>query len=450
MAKTSTYCPRCRQQIVAEIEQLFDLNQDPQAKDKLLSGAFNIANCPHCGYQGPISTPIIYHDPDNELLLTYFPPDLGLPVNEQERMVGPLIKKVVDALPNEKRKAYLFSPQTMLTIETMLEKVLEADGITKEMIEAQQNRLNLLQRLIESSVENRKTILEQEADKIDREIFTMIARLIEAAIGQGDKQSAVKLDEVYRLLLSDTEIGKDLKSKSDETQAAITAIQEAGEAGTLTRETLLDLVIESPTDTRLQTYVSIARNGMDYAFFQILSEKIDASADAGEKERLTRLREKLLAMTQEVDLLVQEQMKQTKELLNHILEHDNVEQAIIQHAQSINDFFIQALKEEMHNAQTNNDVARSDKLQLVLATIQKLSAPPPEYQFIEDLMAADSDEALDQVLSENGDKLTPDFLSLFSNIIMQSQEQNQPQEIIERLNMIYNKALQTSMKSKLN
>ena len=64
----------------------------------------------NCGYQGPLSTPVVYHDPEKEFFLTYFPPELGLPLNEQERMMGPYITQVVNRLPPEKRKAYLFPP----------------------------------------------------------------------------------------------------------------------------------------------------------------------------------------------------------------------------------------------------------------------------------------------------------------------------------------------------
>jgi len=58
----------------------------------LLSGAYNLIQCPTCGYQGQVPMPIVYHDPEHELLLTYFPPELNVPVNQQEQMIGPLIK----------------------------------------------------------------------------------------------------------------------------------------------------------------------------------------------------------------------------------------------------------------------------------------------------------------------------------------------------------------------
>ena len=91
MPRVQVSCPQCRQPITAEMEQLFDVGNDPQAKQRFLSGNVNTANCPNCGYRGPLSTPIVYHDPEKELLLTFFPPELGLPLNEQERLIGPMI-----------------------------------------------------------------------------------------------------------------------------------------------------------------------------------------------------------------------------------------------------------------------------------------------------------------------------------------------------------------------
>ena len=138
MPRIQTTCPRCKQPIIAEVQMLFDMTTDPTAKQKLLSRSTNTARCQACGYEGLISSPIVYHDPEKELLLTYFPPELGLPINEQEKQIGPLINQVVNALAPEKRKGYLFQPNTMFTYQTLIDLVLEADGITKEMIEAQQ------------------------------------------------------------------------------------------------------------------------------------------------------------------------------------------------------------------------------------------------------------------------------------------------------------------------
>ena len=138
MPKTQISCPRCRTPLTPDIQQLFDRNTDPEAKQKLLSGSANMIQCQTCGFQGLYPTPIVYHDPEKEMLLTYFPPELGLAINDQEKMIGPLINRVVNDLPMERRKAYLFQAQNMLTYQTLMEKILEADGVTKEMLDAQQ------------------------------------------------------------------------------------------------------------------------------------------------------------------------------------------------------------------------------------------------------------------------------------------------------------------------
>ena len=80
MPKTQTACPQCHQPNIVEVQQIFDQGQDPTAKQKLLNGTVNVIQCPTCGYSGMIATPIVYHDPEKELLLTFFPPESNIPL----------------------------------------------------------------------------------------------------------------------------------------------------------------------------------------------------------------------------------------------------------------------------------------------------------------------------------------------------------------------------------
>ena len=215
MPRIQTTCPRCHQPIVAEVQQLFDTNTDPTAKQRLLSRTTNMAHCQSCGYEGLISTPIVYHDPAKELLLTFFPPEMGLPVNEQEKQIGPLINQVVNALPAEKRKGYLFQPQTMFTYQTLLDRILAADGITKEMLEAQQKRVGLIQRLITTAnSEDRVKIIQQESALVDGNLFAILSTLVESAIMQGDDKSAQLLSVIQKELLESTELGRELLAQN--------------------------------------------------------------------------------------------------------------------------------------------------------------------------------------------------------------------------------------------
>ena len=65
-------------------------------------------------------------------------------------------------------------------------------------------------------------------------------------------------------------------------RSATKALQEAGPS--LTREKLLDLIIAAPNEARLKAYVSLARTGMDYIFFQTLTERIDKANGRGAEE----------------------------------------------------------------------------------------------------------------------------------------------------------------------
>jgi hypothetical protein len=341
MPKSQVTCPRCRQPVLVETQQLFDTDTDSEAKQKLLSGSVNMIACKNCGYQGPLSIPIVYHDSSHELLLTYFPPDLGLPINEQEKLIGPIIKRVVDGLPQQKRKAYLLQPRTMLTMQTMVEKILEADGITKEMLDAQQQRVNLIERLLATPPENRAQVITQEEDKFDEDFFNMLTRLIQVTVSQGDRDGAGQLVALQKELLAETKTGAELKQRIDEAEDAVKMLQEAGKNG-LTREKLLDILIDTESETKLATLVSLTRSGIDYTFFELLTKKIDQAKD-DEKQKLNELREKLLDMTQEIDQALQAEMENTRKLLEEILKSANVEDATVKNLDRINDMFVEVV-----------------------------------------------------------------------------------------------------------
>ena len=448
MAKVQVSCPRCRQPLVAEIEQLFDVGQDPEAKQRFLSGQSNSIDCKKCGYQGPLSVPLVYHDPDKELLLTYFPAELGLPVNEQERLVGPFIKQVMDKLPAEKRKGYLLRPQGMLTLQTMLDRVLEGEGITRDQIEKSQKRLNLIQRLLSaSSAEVRVEIVHQEESLVDESFFTMISRLVEASLSSGDQNSARALAALQQEILPLTEVGRRLKAESDEVQAVVKELQEAGKKG-LTREILLEVILKNREKPAVvNALVSMTRQGMDYEFFSLLTKRIDQAEEA-EKAGLTQLRDRMLAQVQQLDKQVQEQMTQSKKLLEEILRAPNVEQAATEHIQEMDEFFAEVLRSELQDARKKGDYDRSGRIQALIEVIQKASAPPPEYEFIEQLISLESEAEQRDLLEKNADQLTPELLQMMSGLSTQMETEGQA-EIAGRLNDIYKLALRFSMERKM-
>jgi hypothetical protein len=451
MPQTQIACPRCRQPIAANVEQLFDVTQDPQAKQRLLGGISNMARCPHCGYQGRLATPIVYHDNDKELLLTYFPPELNMPLNEQERMIGPLIKQITDRLPPEKRKGYLLNPIPNLTYESMIQTILSKDGITPEMLKEQQERVQLIERLLQaSSPDVRSEIIKQNLNLFDEQFFALFSRLAQSAAASGQEPMARAMVDLQNQLLEETRFGRELKESVGELEAATKALQEVGQG--LTREKLLDIVLQSPNDARLRGYVTIARGGMDYQFFQLLSEKID-KASGEEKARLESIREKLLDFTNEVDKQLEARYKQAQEFVESLLAQDDVVKAVRDNLNNFTQDAVDVVNQMLRQASEKSDYTRMGKLQKMVEVLREASAPP-EVAFIEQLLDAPDDMTLNQMLEENQDLINDQFMEALIGVVAQvdqAAEQGNPEakSLSEKLSKVYKTALKYSMQKNM-
>lgn len=448
MAKTTISCPQCKQPIVAEITRIFDAAENPQAKQILLSGAYNLVQCPHCGYRGQAPTPLIYHDPDKELLLTFFPPELNVPVNQQQQMIGPLINQVMENQPLEKRKAYFLNPETMLTRQRLAERILEEDGVTPEMLKEQQDRLNFLQRLAGITVEARPEVIQQEEELVDEQLLLILQRLIQSAAAAGEEESAQVLVELQQQILENTEFGQEILHQAQEQQAAMEALEQASKAG-LTREALLDLIIDAAeSEIRLVTLVSMARSGLDYSFFQLLTDRMQ-HASGEQQAQLMALRDKLLEMTHEIDQAIKEQEDLAGQLLDKILAEENIEEATLQALPSINEIFLEVLRAHIQAARKADDQELLKKLQQVAGAIQKVSAPGANIELIEALIQAKDIDAIRAILEENDEEITDEFSQFLYSLLSQTQAQEGRQEMVEKLQQVYRQVLRFTMKRNL-
>lgn len=348
----------------------------------------------------------------------------------------------------EKRKAYLFKPETMLTRQRLVERILEEDGITPEMLEAQQKRLNFLQRLASTSPDARVEVIKQEEELVDDELLMILGRLIQSAAAAGEEESTQVLAGLQQEILENTDYGREVLGQAQEQQAAIEALEKASKEG-LTRQKLLDLIIDAAdSEVRLATFVSMARGGLDYAFFQLLSERIQ-HASGEEQGRLTELRENLLEMTNEIDEAIKEQKELAGQLLDKILEQENIEEATMSALPSINEIFLDVLRSRINKARKEENQEQLNKLQEVAGAIQKVSAPGANIELIERLIQAEDDQEINAILDENSDELTDDFMQFLMSLLNQTQGQESQRATAEKLQQIYRKALRFTMKRNL-
>ena len=69
---------------------------------------------------------------------------------------------------------------------------------------------------------------------------------------------------------------------------------------------------------------------------------------------------------------------------------------------------------------------------------------------IEEMLVFETDEELNQFLTANKEMITPEFLQLMNNVILQSEQQGQQEELIARLQKVYRATLKFSMRSSLD
>ena len=455
MPKIQTSCPNCNQPIVADIFQVIDVKQEPQLKELLLAGRLNFAQCPLCGFQGQLPVPLVYHDGSKGLLLTFTPPDPNKTMEEKESALAPLLKQVTDSLTPEERKGYLFQPQAMLTMNNLVKNVLLGDGITEEMLQAQQEQMRLLEKLLTTEGEQLTNTVRENQEKLDREFFGLFAEIAQQVMASRDEASIAKIKQIQDLLMEETEIGRSIKSEAEEIKAATQSLEALG--NNLTRESLLELILAAPNQERVKAFAGLVRPAMDYEFFALFTDRIENS-DPEARKGLVERRNLLLKVTQEIDQQIEERVAETGKLIDRIMESDSLEEALYQHIRSIDQFFVQVLSTELNNARESKDTKREEKLMELLQIIQKLTAPP-ELEAIETLMNLSEDDGkLSAAMDELDDQLMPRVIDYLTSLITNYEEQIDSGEVENltkiketqgRLKKVFNTLLKKSMEQKM-
>ncbi len=455
MARIQTSCPNCGQPMAAEIFQVIDANKEFQLKEILLAGGLNFAQCQLCAFQGQLPVPLVYHDKEKDLLLTFSPPDTNKSMEEKESALAPLLKQVIDNLEPQERKGYLFQPQAMLTMNNLVKNVLLADGITDEMIQAQQEKMKLLDTLFNQDGEQLKKTVIENNENIDREFFSIFAEIAQRIISSRDEKSIEKIKTVQDVLMAETDIGKEILSETREIQAATQSLEALGE--NLTRGSLLELVINAPNIERVKAFAGLVRPAMDYEFFQNFTERIEA-ADENDRKDLVEKRNLMLKVTQEIDEQLQQKVTEATETINRIIENESIEEGLKKNIGLVDQLFVQALSGEINQAEENKNEERKEKLIALFQIIQEMTTPP-ELKKVEELVALSDDSskletALDEIDPELSEKIIGYLTSIISNYEEQSVNEeaenlDQLNETLARLKIVFNELLRKSMKSKM-
>jgi len=415
-AVTSINCPNCRTPFTAPVQQIIDAQADPEAKTQLLSGQLNAVFCPHCGFQGALNTPFLYHDAELELALVYMPMEIGATDLERQKAIGELTNRLMQRLPSEARKGYLLQPRTFLTVESLLDALLEEDEVTRELVEAQQRRLELLEKLRQLDPQDNLAIaafLSENDEQID-EVFFQILDII-TSFGENE-DAAPELKQLGKL--------RDILLEKSTTGRSMAAQQRAVEAvnANPTRATLIEQLVATDDDEVREALVTVGRQLLDYAFFQELTARIDAAEAAGDtdaKSQLVGLRRQIQDIRDKVDLRAVAVLNARAQLLRNLLLENDPKDMLLRHVSEIDDAFLGVLATNIEQAERE---ARQDVVERLrnigdLAMQLLTEFMPADIQLINRLVAAESDQQVRKLLEDERESLDSDFLELLEGAI---------------------------------
>jgi hypothetical protein len=278
--------------------QVIDVGRDPTLKSALLPG--RLTN---------LVAPFIYHDPSKQLALILMPMELNLRDMEQQRIIGQLTQIVMRGLPEDAPRAYLLQPRIFFSLQSLIEAILEQDGVTPEMLRQQQERVDLLRELVRLTGEAELRAKARENDaKIDATFFDILAASIEANLASGREQAAQQLSHLQEILVEETTYGKTLGARA----ALLDAFRKSP-----TRETLLEQLIAAPDAESREMLIALGRRLLDYAFFQQLTARIEAADEAG-KQKLIALRKEIQETRDKIDEASRAYMEEKATLIQEI------------------------------------------------------------------------------------------------------------------------------------
>jgi len=438
-------CPNCGAPIQARIQQLLDAGRDPSAKSRLLSGSLNRAQCTVCGFDGTIATPLVYHDPAHELLLTFVPVEISMKNADQERLIGQLINRVIDNLPAEERKGYLLQPQAVLTMQGLVERVLESEGISKEELEAQQAKMRLFEQLLRVPEEQLPGFVSEHDTELDAAFFQLVSLTLQAT---ADPRAQEAMSGRLQVLLEQSSFGKRLQAQEAEIQAATESLRELSE-GKLTREALLQLFLDAPNDDRITALTNLTRPALDYEFFQLLSNKLD-KAEGGDKTRLESLRKQILEVTEEIDRIQQERASRSAALLKTMVEAEDTQAAVQQAIPLIDELFLGTLEANIQAARERGQEGMLNKLEQVNSLIQDQiqASLPPGIRLAQELLALESDEDRLKLLETRAGEIDDNLLGSLMQTSQRLEDLGQQEGAVELRNL-YKAALKMKMKGSI-
>ncbi len=371
---TPVTCPNCNVQFTAPIQNIID-GQDVAQQSALLQGQLNNVHCPQCGYVGAAGVPLLYYDLEKELAFVFVPGGLTLTGSAQEKIVGDLTNKLINNLPAEQRKFFLFNPKSFLSMESMVKAIFAAEGVTEEMLQAQEARIKLLEEFFQCPDEAslKKKVKAHDAE-LDREFFELLTATMQTAQYSGDQARAQTFLTLRNLISRWSSNGKKIVAEID---------KKLGLVVMKSQEDLLERLQAAASEEEFGSLVAAGHAFLDYGFFQQLTGKIDQAAKNGERETaqaLTSLRTRILDAQTKNEERSKAALETAAKLLQEILQSGQPDKALDKILDQIDDAFFFILQANIEEAQRQGHTEAAKALQMIasiaMAKLQERYSAP--------------------------------------------------------------------------
>ncbi len=426
-------CPSCRAPLRASISTIVDAAQHPELKARLIAGQLNLAICPNCGMAFMIGAPLFYHDAAKQLAFVHFPQQLNARQDEQERFIGDATSLIMRTLPPNAPRGYLLAPRRFLTLNSLIDAVLEADGVSRETIEAQRQRVDLIGRLAEAAERGDDALaalVDQHRNEIDDEFFATIDTFITASrqVGRADSaQILLALRQRLAEMVGFTGMGDELSGEAPDIAPA-EAVERLMAAG----------------DDELEGMIAELRPVIDYSFFEEWTARIDQAEQSGDRataERLTARRSVILETVERMDREAQEMFDAGADLLRKTLDAADPGQVLRERSDQINEAFMLVLQSNLAAAERSGQADLAERLRAIehLATGIVEESLSPEDRFISQLLQAETPQSAAKLLRQNPAMITPAFVKRLNELADQM-DQNGRKPAGERLRQLAREA----------
>jgi hypothetical protein len=375
-----------------------------------------------------LAMPLAYHDFTKQLYLICIPQEIQMTTEEQEQFIGETTNVVIQSLPANAPRGYIFTPRRFITLPSMIDTILEADGVPREVLEQQRHRVLLMSEFAEA-IDNDKQLqrlVELHAEHLNYDFFATLSLFIEASNQQGQTESAQMLTKLREKLAKLTGFEGDFVDD---------------EAPDITN---LVIQLENAADDELEDIVADMRPYMDYSFFQNWTTRIEALEQAGHVDEARRIygrRSQVLDIIERVDKEAQAIFEVSSTLLREVLEATDTKAFLEEHHDKLNEAFMMVMSANIEAAQRTGKADLATKLEeITMQAVEIIQAKlPPEERLINELLMAETLPESSTILRQHSTLVTTDFVKKL-NALADEQEKHGSKDTVTRLRQLAREA----------